>query len=221
MLADALTPTTNPLQAIFSQAQPNDETERQILRHALAALVQYGPRRMSMEDVARRADLSRITLYRRFTDKEALIVAVIISECRRCLLEIVARIGKIKSVEERFVQGFAATVDVARQHPIFARVASDGLDSDWLTSLPVSATEAIDFGRGAMTGIIRGLQAQGHLARVDAEDLAETLIRLWQSIVFVRSDRLSADNPASVEAYARGFLFPLLSARSKRGGAKP
>lgn len=205
----------NPLQAIFNPQTSSDNTEARILRHALAALIQYGPRRMSMEDIARRAGLSRITLYRRFADKESLIVAVIIGECRRCLLEIVKRIGSVKSMEDRFVLGFVATVDVARQHPIFARIASDGLDSDWLASLPISATQAIDFGRSTMAGIIRGLQAQGYFAGVDSGDMAELLIRLWQSLVFVPSEHLNAEQPESIEAFARGFLFPLLSGRSK------
>lgn len=199
----------------LDEPQPG-ETEARIRDCALAVLSDHGARRMSMEDVARRAGVSRVTVYRHFRDKDALILSVLVAETRRCLDQVIAKIAPLKGVEERFVEGFVATVDVAWRHPLFARMIDDGFDSDAWSSLPISAAQAIDVGGIVVADEIRRLQARGHFHGSEPEDVAETLIRLWQSIVFVPSARFRRGDLAAVERLARRFLYPLLGRRQGR-----
>ena len=59
-------------------------TER-ILDAALGQFEDFGLRRSTMEDIARRCGLSRITIYRRFPRKENLVEAVVLRELRNFL----------------------------------------------------------------------------------------------------------------------------------------
>jgi AcrR family transcriptional regulator len=54
-----------------------DDTAERILAGALAQFEDFGVRRTTMEDVARRVGMSRVTIYRRFSNKDALVEAVL------------------------------------------------------------------------------------------------------------------------------------------------
>ncbi len=203
------------LEAILPEGDPDDSREG-ILDAALGVLSEYGFRKSSMEDVARAAGVSRVTLYRRFADKDALVHAVMLREARRSLLRILETLNGLPTAEERFVRGFVATVLVARQHPLFRHL----LRSDAEIVLPryalMTVSQTIDFGREFMAQIISGLQAQGEFKELDAAYLAEVLIRLWHSLVLVPSAKVDSDDEKSLTRLARGFLHPLLSRQRGR-----
>ncbi len=54
-----------------------DTTTEAILDAAVVEFEQHGFRRVALDDVARRAGVSRTTIYRRFSNKDELIAAVI------------------------------------------------------------------------------------------------------------------------------------------------
>ena len=62
-----------------------DAVTERILDAALGQFEDFGLRRSTMEDIARRCGLSRITIYRRFPKKENLIEAVVLRELRNFL----------------------------------------------------------------------------------------------------------------------------------------
>lgn len=188
-----------------------DATQARILDAAVAVLSEYGFRKASMEDVARRAGVSRVTLYRRFSDKDELVHKVVLREARRSLAAIVTEIDAYKSAEEQFVRGFVATVLVARQHPLLRRL----IEHDTALVLPkyaaLTASQLIDLGREMMAGIIAHLQHHGKFTGHAPDDLAELLIRLWHSIVLTPSSRIVSDDEKSLTRLARGFLYPLIA----------
>src|SRR3954463_11163384 len=87
-----------------------DDTASRVLAAALEQFEEFGIRRTTMEDVARRAGLSRVTIYRRFPGKEALVEAVILGEAQRFFAELEAAVAGIESVEERIVEAFVRTL---------------------------------------------------------------------------------------------------------------
>jgi AcrR family transcriptional regulator len=183
-------------------------TDARILDATVATFAENGFG-VSMEDVARRAGVSRVTLYRRFTDRHALVHAVVLRESRRALRTILREISALESDEERFVRGFAATVLVARKHPLLKLLMESEPDS-FTRYTNTTVSQVIDLGRTNMGAIIKQLQAGGLFAGLDSEYLAETLIRLWQSLVLTKSTQINSDNEKSVIEFARSFLYPLL-----------
>lgn len=63
-----------------SRMDSAEQGRQQILECALAAMSEVGPEGFAIDDVARRANISRRTLYRYFATKQALVQAVISSE---------------------------------------------------------------------------------------------------------------------------------------------
>src|ERR1044071_4042148 len=64
-------------------ADDHDEVTTRLLDAAYDQFCRMGIRRSTMEDVARRAGVSRITAYRRFATKDALVAQVVRREFRR------------------------------------------------------------------------------------------------------------------------------------------
>ncbi len=196
---------------LFPGDSEQDETHVRILEAACDVLSEIGFRKTSMEEVARRAGVSRITLYRRFTDKQSLLHEVILREARKSLQNILVDIASEEAAADRFVKGFVATVLVARRHTLFRRL----MESDSEIVLPryaaVTASQLIDFGRTHVAGLITMLQASGLYPYIDANYLAEMLLRLWHSLVLVPSTQVDSDNEESLTRLARDFLFPLLT----------
>lgn len=191
-----------------------DDADARILAAAAEVIGAYGFRKTSMEDVARRAGVSRVTLYRRFADKDALVNAVVLREVRRSLAAIVTDLETLAAPEDQFVRGFVATVLVARRHPLFQRLVTGEAGLDLAKYASVTWPQTIDLGRAMMSGVIAGLQAQGKFTGLDAAALAETLIRLWHSLVMTPSSAVDSDDEASVTRFARDVLFPLLFRRA-------
>src|SRR4051812_31757905 len=104
------------------EAATADATTERILAAALTQFESFGVRRTTMEDVARRARVSRVTIYRRFPGKERLVEAVILREAHRFFAELEAAVVRLDSVEDRIVEGFARTLAAAREQRLLNRL---------------------------------------------------------------------------------------------------
>lgn len=86
------------------------------------SVLAVGVRRTTLTDVARRAGVSRMTLYRMAPDVEALILAVMTGDFAALLTDAEARASRRRSARSRLV---AMTADIARRlpdEPLFRRV---------------------------------------------------------------------------------------------------
>jgi AcrR family transcriptional regulator len=86
------------------------------------SVLAVGVRRTTLTDVARRAKVSRMTLYRMVPDVEALILSVMTSDFAAVLMDAEAAASRRRSARSRLV---AMTADVARRlpdEPLFRRV---------------------------------------------------------------------------------------------------
>jgi AcrR family transcriptional regulator len=127
------------------------------------SVLAVGVRRTTLTDVARRAGVSRMTLYRMVPDVEALILSVMTGDFAALLADAEARAARRRSARARLV---AMTADVARRlpdEPLFRRVIE--VDPDLL--LPY-LTERV--------GSTQRLAIE-HLRRVVAEGQADGSIR--------------------------------------------
>ncbi len=86
---------------------------------ALDEFAEHGIRRTSMEDVARRAGVSRMTVFRRFESKQGLVEVVIAREVRRGMEELDLLWEGAETLEDRLVEGFAFAGRYVRGHPLF------------------------------------------------------------------------------------------------------
>ncbi|MFA1540797.1 TetR/AcrR family transcriptional regulator [Actinomadura monticuli] len=183
-----------------------DDLDTRILDAALAEFETYGLRRVSVEDVAKRAGVARTTIYRRFTNKEQLLQAVILRECRRFLTAIAEATADLGSAEEAVVEGFVVGLRSARTHPLMTRV---------LESEPEAFLPQLSMNGGAVMLAARDILAD-RLRRArpaDAEDhdtVAEVLLRLAVSLLLVPGGGLALDDEDAIRAFARDYLTRML-----------
>ena len=116
MTTTALSPSATLL------AMPAADTRGKILDAAFDAIAVFGIARLSLEDVARRAGLSRQTLYRYFRTKDDVVAAVILRE-EEALLELVTAAATTHDdLREALEAAILATLVAAREHPLLGRL---------------------------------------------------------------------------------------------------
>jgi len=126
-----------------SQRTVEDEA---LLDAVQACVLAVGVRRTTMTDVARRAGVSRMTLYRRYADVTSLMQALMTREFTQIIGEVEREVAELPSARERLVTAAVAGVDRLTRHPLFLRI----VDVDPELLLPYITTRRGAFQRAAV-----------------------------------------------------------------------
>jgi AcrR family transcriptional regulator len=183
-----------------------DDVDARILDAALAEFETYGLRRVSVEDVAKRARVARTTIYRRFTNKDQLLQAVILRECRRFLTTIADATRDLPTPEDALVEGFVAGLQGARTHPLMTRVLQSEPEA-FLPQLSMNGGAVILAARDILADRLRRArpgQAGDHAA------VAEVLMRVAVSLLLIPGGGLALDDEDDLRAFARSYLTRML-----------
>ncbi len=170
-----------------------DPVSERVLDAALELAAGSGLRHLTMDDVASRAGVGRMTVYRRFGSRTALIDALTIRECRRCLATIAAAVASAADPEARLAALFSATLRVIREHPLLARLASVEPES-LLRELTRDDSAVFLLVREFLIGLIREGQEAGELVAGDPTVLAELALRLGASFVLMPETVVDLDD---------------------------
>jgi AcrR family transcriptional regulator len=210
--------TARVLRLAFDPAVPTaeDAMSERILNAALALAAASGLRHLTMDDVASRARVGRMTVYRRFGSKSALVDALAIREARRCLQQIAAAIDPQKPITERLTDLFIAVLAVIRDHPLLERLARVEPEA-LLFELTRDQSAVFRLVLRFLVGLIGAAQASGDLPPGDPAPLAEIALRLGASFVLMPDSVLPLDDDRATRATVRALLAPLVEPpRSRR-----
>lgn len=198
------------LARVLAPEPDTDDIGARILDGALEQFRESGMTRTTMDDVARRAGLSRVTIYRRFQNKNALIEAVLLRECRRCLDALDRAVAGLPGIQERMVEGYVFALRYAREHPLVGgllRVEPQVI----LPFMTVHAEPALTAVRTFLAMHLRRAQDAGELAELsDTEPIAELMARIAVSYVISPYGCMPMRTDDDARAFARRFLVPLL-----------
>jgi AcrR family transcriptional regulator len=154
-----------------------------VLRAAHACVMDVGLRRTTLADVARRAGVSRMTVYRQFDDLTGIVSALLTAELVALLDSAWEDTAALATARERLVEAGALVVERLVHHPLYRRV----LDVDPELLLPLVVDR---FGSTQLAAIevVAGLVAQGvaegSVRPVDPHLAATCLLLTAQSFVF-------------------------------------
>jgi AcrR family transcriptional regulator len=98
------------------------ETAGRILRAAVEAAAVHGVTRLSVLDVAKRAGLSRPTLYKHFPSKEVLVAAAVQREAATMAEAVRTVVDGIDDPQAALEAGILAALHLVRDHPLLDRV---------------------------------------------------------------------------------------------------
>jgi len=102
-----------------------DPTTEAILDAAVVEFEQHGFRRVALDDVARRARVSRTTIYRRFSNKDDLVAAVIERENVRLFADIAVELKNGGPQSNYYVEAFTLSILKFRRHRVLDRMITD------------------------------------------------------------------------------------------------
>ncbi len=193
----------------------DDRTAERVLDAAMALAAASGLRHLTMDDVAARAGVGRMTVYRRFGSRSALIDALAVRECRRCLAQISAALDPELAVEERFARVFTATLGVIREHPLLERLARVEPQA-LLFELTRDDSAVFRLVREFLIGLIEEGRRRGEIVAFpgDPAALAELAVRLGASFVLIPESVLPLEDERATRALVRTLIAPLLARRS-------
>lgn len=199
------------------QVDENDEITGRLLDAAYEQFCRLGIRRSTMEEVARRAGVSRITAYRRFTTKDALIEQVVRREFRRYFNQFLIDIQGAETLADRVVLGFVSSLRAIRRNPLIGGLMATEPELI-VPSMVSDGGRTLATVRAFVAGQLRHEQQAGNVsADVDVELVAEMMTRVSTSFLISPSQVIDLDDEERLSAVARQFLVPMLDpARSRR-----
>lgn len=184
------------------------ETDQRIIDAVLAELLLTPLRRLSLEDVARRAGITRMTVYRRFGDRERVIEAALTREVGTFLAGVAAADDPSASTEQRIADAFAAGLQLVHSNPLSQHILAEdpgqfldlALADDGLVLAAGSAFLAAQIERNRRPGS----------AVPDAQRTGELLGRLFVALVLMPPPSVDLADPEQARSFARELIAPIL-----------
>jgi AcrR family transcriptional regulator len=179
-----------------------------LLDAARACVLAVGVRRTTFSDVARRAGVSRMTLYRRFGDLEALLSALMTREFGRLIASAREHARDLPSTRERVVATVVHGARALADDPLFGRL----LDLDPELLLPYVTVRLGGVQRIAVAGTTEELAADDGSVRTDVPPAAlaaaiELMVRGF--VLAAHAEREPALDPwAELGRAVDGYLRP-------------
>ena len=170
-------------------------TDQRVLDAAERCMDRFGPRRVSMSDVAAEAGLSRGSVYRYFADRDSLVTAV------------------LERTADRFVAASEPEVDAARDLAgqvgaaavYILRNRTDDTDSLFATLLSARTHDLFDRWVDFWVPRLQAARARGELrGGLELRAAGEWIVRMLLSFAVMPGD--SADDPAAIRRFFRAHL---------------
>ncbi|MFD7060663.1 TetR/AcrR family transcriptional regulator [Streptomyces sp. NPDC059906] len=194
-----------------AKTETEDPTARRILDAALEQFTVFGLRRSSMDDVAKRAGVSRVTVYRRFGTKDTLVEQTLLRENSRFFQRLDQAVAALPTMGERVVEGFVVALRHTRAHPLFGGLLR--LEPEVvLPYLTVHGGSSLAATVDYVTGHLRRAQQAEGRPGDDPRPVAELMVRVAVSFLLNPASCIEMDDEDQARAFARRYLAPLLNA---------
>jgi AcrR family transcriptional regulator len=196
-----------------SSALAQGSIREQIVAAALETAADHGIARLSIGDVARRAGLSRQTLYRHFPSKEALVTTVVLGEAARLVAQITQATEAFDDPLDALRAAIRAALVGLRSHPLLDRLL--GTEPNALVAiLTTDSSPVFVHVRAVLESIVADRTPELGDDSVGRHRFADVVARLLISYAV----NAPGDPPEVVADYVATFL--LLGARHARATAR-
>ncbi|MER5254303.1 MULTISPECIES: TetR/AcrR family transcriptional regulator [unclassified Streptomyces] len=197
------------MERALDSAPPSDALTEQILDAAREQFMTFGLRRSTVDDVAKRAKVSRVTVYRRIGNKEALVSACLLREYRRFVGEVDEAVATLPTMEDRIVEGFVVVLRHIREHPLIGGLMRLEPET-MLPFLTLESGPAFLAMRGYLTDRLRRAQRAEGKEEGDPTPVAELMVRITVSFLLNPVSCFELEDDDHVRDFARRYLVPLL-----------
>jgi AcrR family transcriptional regulator len=179
-----------------------DRTSQRILDAALHEAAAVGLQRITVEDVVRRAGVSRMTAYRRYSRRDDLVEALVRRETQRFLAAVADAIDTAEDPHEGVAEAFIAAVRFARKHPMLRRAGA-------LEPAPISdSVELLTMGSAFIANYIHG-EAPGKPSQ-QVRWVADVFVRLFSTYISMPPADPNFSDDAELRRFAHEVLTPMV-----------
>lgn len=207
--------STEPLLAQLGGAPDGDGP---ILDAALEQFALTGVRRSSTDDIARRAGVNRVTLYRRLGTKDQIVAAAFLHEAARVLATIDAGLGELgdgpDDIDDYIVRFFMITLNTLRQNRLLRQLLEVDRD-ETVRALSVGAGRVLELSAQYLAGRIEQIRQRSGGCTDPAElaALSGVLARLTQSMLLTPDGPPATQTEAQMRWFAETVLVPMIRGR--------
>jgi AcrR family transcriptional regulator len=153
-----------------------DAARKLLLSAAEQCFERYGVAKTTMDDIAKAGGVSRPTLYRYFSDRESIILAVVAARSRLLGAAAVRYIARQPTLEAKLVDGLLYIVDRGRKDP-YVRLLVSPEAAGLPHLLPGAADAALRFTQKLWTPILEAGISAGAIRRdLDLPSACEWLV---------------------------------------------
>ncbi len=187
-----------------------DPVAAKILDAALQQFEEVGVRKSTIEDIARRAGVGRMTVYRRFGAKDDILAAVVNRETRHILDQIAHVAGGDGALDDRIVAAFTFVVRYAKNHRLLNRLIAldpESTLSDLTTNASAPLTAAVHAGVWYF-----GRDIEGSSEATDFPARVEAAVRIIHSIALTPHITIGLTTDEQIAQFARVCIVPILTA---------
>ncbi|UGT64239.1 TetR/AcrR family transcriptional regulator [Nocardia asteroides] len=194
---------------LVRSAGPEDRNQTRVLDAALVAFLDFGIKRTSMVEVARRCGLSLATLYRRFASKSDLIQAVGLRQAKQFVEDVDAalqrQVDRDAGAEDQIVELFVVFLEGLRGNKLLDRLLQTEPEIV-LPYLTVQGAPVIELGRDYLVEFISRLQREGKLPEYDPAPIAEMIARTSLSLALTPQTVIPFEDERAVRDFARDHI---------------
>ena len=184
-----------------------------LLTAAARRFVAVGIRRTTMEDIAREATAGKATLYRHFSNKDAVIDALLAREAERFTRVLGRAVAGRTDAGAKVEAAFLAGVRFFLEHPVLTK-GRDEEPGILLPRITANGGPVVRHGLALFTTLIEEGVASGEFRRVDPPAAAEVVMRLILSYFSFPPMHVRVDDPSEAQAFAHGLVAGALRART-------
>lgn len=185
--------------------------EARILDAALIQFEKVGVKKTTIEDIARQADVDRVTVYRRIGSRDDVVRAVMTREVESLLAELGSISARNNTAEDLVADIFVTVITRWRTHPLVNRMLA--LEPDRvLPQLTTDGGPMFTMSVAATATALRSAVRNGLLT--DSSDLdtrAEIVCRVVHSFILQPHGTVTLDSDDALGAFARTYLVPIIT----------
>ncbi|MDT5194885.1 MAG: hypothetical protein QOG79_3059 [Mycobacterium sp.] len=190
-------------------SRPADPSTEAILDAALLEFERHGFHRVALDDVARRAGVSRTTIYRRFANRDELVGAVIERENVVLFADIAEELKNAGPKSNYYVEAFTHSILMFRRHRVLNQLMTD--EPALVLQL---AHRHYGAGIERMAEALRVIFPAGFADRIGEQavnDLADTILR-YAAMVLLLPSAQPLDTADDIRDFATRHFLPSLPA---------
>lgn len=188
---------------------PAADATAAILDAALVEFERHGVHRVALDDVAKRAGVSRTTIYRRFANRDELVEAVIERENVALFADIAAELKSAGAPANYYVEAFTLSILRFRRHRVLNQMISEE-PAVVLAQAKKHYPKAI----ARMAEALHVIFPAGFAERIGEEavtELADTILR-YAAMALMLPSTQPLETADDIRAYAERHFLPSLPA---------